>query len=228
MSHPHLKALAIAAAFSLLSSASCLAQTKIVATKLDGVVERNHSGVYDQVFGELKFDYEVFSPELALDKFKGNEFDCIFPLDQDFYGDKSNTVQSTPINLAKIFIFTLKGPPITDLDKLKGMRVGMRSGLNYGPKLSYPRFKVEFANSIYSNVWKLRSDRIDAIVDFNPDMEDYLKKVSLSLVYDKNAPVIVHKDALLCHDGPKEREFVQRFNKAVKESDAKIKKLLGN
>jgi len=220
-------ALALAAAL-LFSPAACLAETRIVATKLDGVVERNHGGVYDQVFQELKFDYEVFSPDVALDKFKGNEFDCIFPLDQDFYGDKSNTVQSVPINIAKIHIFTLKGQPITDLDKLKGLRVGMRSGLNYGPKLSYPRFKVEYANSIYINVWKLRSDRIDAIVDFNPDMEDYLNKVGINLVYDKNAPVIVHRDALLCHDGPKEREFVQRFNKAVKESDAKIKKLLGN
>ncbi len=109
MSHRDLKALALAAAFFLLPSAACFAETKIVATKLDGVVERNHSGVYDQVFQELKFDYEVFSPEVALDKFKGNEFDCIFPLDEDFYGDKSHTVQSVPINLAKIFIYVEGG-----------------------------------------------------------------------------------------------------------------------
>lgn len=228
MSHRSLKRLAIAAAFFLSFSAAHCAETKVVATKLDGVLERNHSGVYDQVFQEIKLDYDVYSPEVALDKFKGNEFDCIFPLDQDFYGDRTNTVQSVPINLAKIHIFTLKGQPITDLEKLKGLRVGMRSGLNYGPKLSFPRFKVEYANSIYINVWKLRSERIDAIIDFNPDMEDYLNKVAVNLVYDKNAPVIVHRDALLCHDGPKEREFVQRFNKSVKESEAKIRKMLGN
>ncbi|MDB5820022.1 MAG: hypothetical protein JWQ11_3662 [Rhizobacter sp.] len=231
--------LSLAAALALLAlhqQASC-AEPKIGATLIPGVFEADKSGDYDKAMAALRtasgLALEVLSqpPARVEEDLRQHKIDCMVPFDVRFWTGSEKLVNSEPVNVAKIFIFTKAGDgPYTSLEPLKGKRVGGRRGLNYGPKVDAAGMKLDPVNEDDQNVQKLDSGRIDAFLAYVPDMWIWAAEKKRQLPnHDAAHPFEVHNDALLCHDTPETRAFLKTFDAAVVKlrASGEMKKLLG-
>jgi len=92
-------------------------QEKVIisAYEIKGVVEQDRSGDYDQViqkviraFGQ-GVDYRTRPTPRANQEFENKEIDCIFPVDERFYKSQAKLVNSEPVNIAKVYIYSREG-----------------------------------------------------------------------------------------------------------------------
>jgi ABC-type amino acid transport substrate-binding protein len=212
------------------------AAPKIGAQAIPGVFEVDKSGDYDKVLAQIAasgvpLDYVVVAPGRAEAEFKEGKLDCLAPADARFWTTQEKLVNSEPLNVAKIFLFSRPGEgPYTSLDPLKGKRLGARRGLPYGPKLAASGVVPELVNEDDQNVQKLAAKRIDAFLAYVPDMWLWAADKKQPLPnHDKNTPFDVHRDALLCRDTPEVRAYLKSFDAQVSKmrSSGELQKLLG-
>jgi ABC-type amino acid transport substrate-binding protein len=227
------------AAFILMIMASvpaAQAAPKIVALAIPGVFEADKSGDYDKVLAKVAangvtVDYSVIAPGRAEADFKERKFACTMPIDVRFWPGKEKLVNSEPMNVVKIFLFSRTGEgPYTSLDQLKGKLIGARRGIPYGPKLAASGMTPELVNEDDQNVQKLQAKRIDAFLAYVPDMWFWAKDKKQPLPnHDKDHPVDIHRDALLCHDTPENRAYIKAFDAEVVKlrASGELQKILG-
>ena len=112
------------------------------AFPIEGLHNEKSSGLYDRIISkaaehgsEVKTD--LVAPNRAFTEFSSKDVPCLVPANTNdfFYDYGDGVVQSDPMFIAKIYIFTPRGSePITDVDKLKGKTVGIRPGIEYGQR----------------------------------------------------------------------------------------------
>ena len=222
---------------SLLVSFTAVAEVKLGAYVIPGVLEVNKSGDYDKILtkvgeaGGVAVNYSVLPAARLEDEFKAGNLDCIFPLDARFWDGKEK-LNSEPVNVAKIYIFSKAGDgPYTNLDALKGKTVGVRNGISYGPKTNTTAVKFDAVSDDDKNVQKLNAGRIAAFLSFVPDMWFWSKEKKMALPnYDPKQPLDTHKDAFLCRDSKSTQDFVKQFNAGVVKlrGSGELKALLGD
>lgn len=217
---------ALAAVTALWLGAATQARGEIYATKLDGLCEEDGTGVYDAVFKELGQTYKVL-PATRAEKIMKEEKACLFPLDKRFLTSELPLIQSEPIQVVKIIIFA-KDKVYTSLAELQGKTVGLRLGLNYGANVEKgaASFKVDKVNNLDLSIKKLMGGRVDAIVEFEPDVLDYLKKNKVTLAYDANSPVDRHSDAVTCVQTPDNEKLISSFNEKLQSKANQVQKIL--
>jgi hypothetical protein len=218
--------------------APCLATPQIAVYHLEGLHNQQQSGSYDTLILKVKdlgVDLNLqFSPILrAKHSFNNNEIDCISPADSSGDPYPFPTVQTSPINMAKAYIFRRKGDSIIgDPMQLAGLKVGIRTGMNFGN--DFEKIKklvhIELVRDIELNYKKLMAKRIDAFVAYTPDIWNLLGSHELpTLVYDKNHPLLIHPESIVCHDSPENRDFITQFDQALIAliKDGVVKEILG-
>ncbi len=148
----------------------------------------------------------------------------------DFYKFGDEYTESEPMNTAKVYLF---GPPggsvYTELSQLKGKKIGVRRGMNYGKGFAAAQLKISMVNDLAQNIKKLEMGRIEAVIAYIPDM--YLTLSDLNkpmLPHDAAKPLAIHKDALVCKGVAS--SFMDTFNKNLKalEASGDIRKILGD
>ena len=221
---------------ALLLPLTAVADIKLGAYVIPGVLEANKSGDYDKILqkvgeaGGVPVNYAVLPAARLEDEFKAGSLDCIFPLDARFW-DGSEKLNTEPVNIAKIYIFSKAGEgPYTSLDALKGKTVGIRNGISYGPKTKTNAVKLEAVSDDDKNVQKLNAGRIAAFLSFVPDMWFWAKEKKQALPnHDPKQPFDTHKDAFLCRDNKATQDFVKGFNAGVVKlrASGELKALLG-
>lgn len=66
------------------------------------------------------------------------------------------------------------------------------------------------------NIKKLQNKRLDAIIDYTPDMLTAFKDMGIQpLSYDKNNPVEIHNDSVICKKTPETEVFIQHLNTII-------------
>jgi ABC-type amino acid transport substrate-binding protein len=155
-----------------------------------------------------------------------SEFDacsdcCLTPANKDaeFYDyNKPGFLESKPLDVAKVFIFSAPGKPVeSDLNALKGKRVGGRVGIVYGKSVEKAIPEMQRAPELLQNIKKLEAGRLDYIVEFEPDVLSALKTMGISsLPYNAKKPLSAHRDALVCKGNASNQKVIDKLNAAIK------------
>lgn len=200
---------------------------EIFALKLEELCLEDGSGKYDIIMKQLGFKYKVF-PAARSRQYMLDNNACLFPVDMSYLEMKKPLIQSAPLTKIDIKIFSIgKKYSIDDLHKL---RIGMRNGLMYGPKMNQlqKKLKLEYVSNLEQNILKLKSKRIDAIIEFELDVVEYSRKnSSLNLVEGKEK-IDTLSEAIVCVKNEKNQVFIDKFNKVINSNREKIDKMLNS
>lgn len=220
---------------SVLTVHACGSELKFAAYKIPGLFEKDRTGTYDKIISHLSkildkpIIYEVLPPGQLEYQFQRKKLDCVIPLDRRFWHMNGNFINSEPLNIAKVYIFSRIGEgPYTRIDQIKDKKIGARIGIPYGPKAD--NLKLELAQTDDQNVQMLNAKRIDVFLAYFPDMLLWKNTHTLSLPNHSITPLDIHNDAFLCKDTPETRKFLTSFNAAVVKirQSGELKQMLGN
>jgi len=189
-----------------------------MAYDIPDVLQSDKQGMYDLLIEKAannqqqRWDYTIAPPARVDEMFNQNVVDCIIPYDKSFHLNKQ-TINTLPLFVATARIYS-RHQVIQQLQDLKGLSVGARKGMLYGPEFDQLNLNVNYVTRIGQNIDKLVSDRIDAFVAWSPDAEAAMQKKEVA--FYRSEPFVAHNDAFLCHDTPKARAFVEQFNQGLK------------
>ncbi len=197
-------------------------ETTIYGIEIPGLHEKNKSGEYDKIIDKTLLksglaNLKILSPAKAEKNFSNCKDCCFSPanMNEEFYDFGKDVIKTKPMGIAKIYIFTGNGQKvINNLSDLKGKKIGARLGMPYGKTFDNAGLKVEMVNTIDLNIKKLAKGRIDAFIAYVPDAYDAFKKLGIPpYPHDKDNPIAVHEDCLVCRDVP--AEVINTFNKGL-------------
>lgn len=211
----------IISVLTLLFSTAVIAQEmKIAGYDIPALIQKDGSGEYDQKIANIQtqlaenWQYDILPPARADKLFDAKALDCIFPYDRKFHLNKQ-TINSLPLGIAKAYIYSKAGTmPFKNIVQLQGLRVGARIGMLYGPEFDALSLHVEYVTTLEQNIDKINQSRIDAFVAWSPDSDAAFNNKNMAPL-PHGAPFVEHNDAILCHDTPKNRIFIDSFNKAI-------------
>ena len=231
-----LKSQTLRIVISCLAINSANAQTNIAVYNIKGLHNADHSGGYDRILLKAKqqgVDLKLVHTPIIRAKhlFNTRKIDCISPSDASADAFPFPSVQSSPLNIAKAYIFTRSNDNvISSLNGLKGKQVGIRKGLEFGGRLENQALNLEPVWDTEQNYKKLINKRIDAFIAYVPDIWGYFNSKELpGLTYDKSKPIVSYQESVACHDTPANHAFIKQLNFALQKLKEKgfIKQTLG-
>tara|TARA_R110000868_G_scaffold75979_1_gene218887 strand:- start:1397 stop:2062 length:666 start_codon:yes stop_codon:yes gene_type:complete len=207
----------------LLLASPCFAkkQAALYAVYLDGLCQYDKKGEYDKFLKQLNIPYKVMPAKRAEMQMLKDKT-CIFPVDRKFFKKVYPLIQSKPIQIVhNVFFSTSK--IYKSFDEVKNLRVGIRSEINFGPKVKMGMAQNKQVNSktLEQNIKKLLLGRTDVVLEFLEDVELYLEKnpkIKEKLVYDRTAYVEQFEDAVTCVDTPENKLVIDKFNETLESN----------
>jgi hypothetical protein len=199
------------------------AQVTIYGISIPGLHQKNGKGKYDIIINKTVIKtgqaiLKIAPPARAENNFKICTNCCFSPANKnpEFYDFGSGYVQTEPMATAKIYIWTKRGSqPISNLEDLKGKKVGIRRGMPYGKTFENSGLNTQDVNNIEQNIIKLEKGRIDAFIAYVPDAYNIFKDIGMvPLPHDKNNPIAIHEDSLVCKGVSS--QFIKDFNRMLK------------
>lgn len=208
----------------------------VISPVIPGLHQTDYQGVFDIVINKLLVESGLATHTVLPTKRSYFEFDkciscCFSPdnLDPLFQKASSQLIETLPINIAKIYIFTRKGDPtLSHLSQLTGKRVGIKHGTTYGTQIDEAPLNRIGAHSILQNMKMLDQGRVDAVIAYIPDMYKVFQEIDADLFdFQEANPLAIYKDSLVCKSVS--HHFIQTFNHALLELEAsgELKQMLG-
>lgn len=226
------------ALLAMMSSLS-FAQVTVYAYEIPGLYQEDSNGVYDQIVTQLiveegHADLQVLPGITAEKQFRRCTNCCITPanLNPQFYRFPKEVVATDPMNVAEIYIFTKHGStPIGDIDKIEGMRVGVRRSMitSLQSVLRSGSFRMHPADTITQLLSELDEGTIQAYIDFVPDVYAVANDLGIEPPsHTKGMPLDRHPDALACKGVS--ADFIQGFNSGLQkmQDNGQLKQILGD
>jgi len=202
----------------MLFLASYAQSVEVITTMIPGLHEKKGDGEYDKMINSVEgISLTPLPTARAVMVFNASQ-SCLSPANKNsnFYPDYANDafIESKPMGEARVYIFTAPGKEvISDLSKLQGKKVGARLGFDYGKNVESSDVKLIRTKEIKQNIRKLLAGRIDAIIDFTPDMLIAFEELKMDpLPYATEASLAVHQDKVLCKNTPENERFIQQLN----------------
>ncbi|MCR8923537.1 transporter substrate-binding domain-containing protein [Dasania sp. GY-MA-18] len=228
-------------ACTLLFSAKAVSETPQIAVyQLTGLINQQQTGSYNKVLSRIQslgvnFTLQYSPIVRAKHNFNHQLADCIAPSDEDGTIFNFPTIQSLPFNYAMAYIFTRHDDAIiSDLQALKGKKVGVRTGMRFSAEFEQMRnsgyFEVEPVRDLALNYRKLIAKRIDAFAAYTPDIWNLLNSKELAkLHYDASQSMQKHPERIVCHATLSNQAFIKQFNLALQQlkQQGELKQLLG-
>lgn len=142
----------------------------------------------------------------AMFNVKKNKVDILFPTGKNKEREKIFHYSKSPINEVQFLVYTKKNRhlPWTDLTSLKGLKIGVNRGFNYGDRWHQTTGinKIEI-NTIVQGFTMLDSNRLDGFLGYESSWDYILKENGWVNKYDKLPPF----------DGTQEFLVTSRTNK---------------
>ena len=92
---------------------------------------------------------------------------------------------------------------LSRLSDLKGMKVGVRTGMPYGSRVEKAGLNLIKAKTDEANVKKLKAGRIDAFLAYTPDMMTVFQDLGMSpLPHAADKPVAIAVGSPFGHSSP--------------------------
>lgn len=194
-------------------------KSDIYAYQLEKLCELDGSGIYDKAMKKLGFTYKVL-PAVRADILMMKEGACVFPVDMRYMKRDKPLIHSDPLFIVNIKIYS-KYKLYKNLNELKDKRVGIRRGLSLGQSVleATKKLKVEYVDTLEQNMRKLEYERVDAIVEFELDVLEYIKdKPKFQIAYDKKSYVDRLHESIVCVDNDKNRALIKKFNNVLSKN----------
>lgn len=220
--------------FELVSSVSAI---ELIAPEIIGLVEKDGKGKYQTLVWEastrasLEIDEHYFPQKRALLLFFKKKYPCIYgytDLAVETLGAE-RLVASFPLGVFKQYIFTKKGTPaLTSINQLIGKSVGGVLGDDLQPwyiKFTQMGIDLDLVRSTDQNIKKLQHNRLDAMVSFLPDIQEYVNELSFA----PESPLFTAYDRVTCHYTPETKAFIEKLSASLKEikHDGTLQRILG-
>lgn len=191
---------------------------RIAAASLSHLVEKNNTGIYQQIFqravSETGFKVtELYSPfRRALAEFEHNQVDCTYSFTEVLENKlgKEAVIASYPLGAFSIYMFTKKNTEaIININDLKGLRVGGINGQEQYYIEQIPKeVKIQPLHSDKQGLDMLQLKRLDVFIAALPDISPYLGLVS----FDERFPIYESYDRMTCHNTEKNRDFLSSLS----------------
>lgn len=194
-------------------------KSDIYAYQLEKLCELDGNGIYDKAMKKLGFTYKVL-PAVRADILMMKENACVFPVDMRYMKRDKPLIHSDPLFIVNIKIYG-KYKLYKNLNELKDKRVGIRRGLSLGQSVldATKKLKVEYVDTLEQNMRKLEYERVDAIVEFELDVLEYIKdKPKFQIAYDKKSYVDRLHESIVCVDNDKNRALIKKFNDVLSKN----------
>ena len=207
---------------------------RLAATKIDGLIERTLAGKYNQLFeviwlnSKLRIDVNILPGKRVPREFRSFNYDCIFP--GNLVDPSQELISSTAFNKAQAFVARLQElPPITSKSQLPKGFIGKVDGLKYNGWGELPDVAYLTVTSEAELLRLLEFGRVVAALVYFPDAHLARPDVADRLIFDSSRPIVSLDEALLCHNTPKNRTFIEKFNAQIEEMRANgtLRRLLG-
>ncbi len=195
------------------------AKTNIFGLEIPGLHSPDGSGSYDRHirralvnagFAQLL----VVPPARAFKMFKHCDNCCISPANKnpEFYDFPAAWVETRPMDVAKVFVFSRPGERILNsIAGLRGKAVGTRFGMPYGKTFDQAQLNLLQISNLDEHLILMRRGLIDVFVAYVPDAYTMFQEHNLPpYPHDKNNPIAIHNDALVCRGVP--AATILRFN----------------
>lgn len=202
-------------------------KSDIYAYQLEKLCEFDGSGIYDKAMAKLGFKYKVL-PAVRADILMMKENACVFPVDMRYMKRDKPLIHSDPLFIVNIKIYS-KYKLFKNLNELKDKRVGIRRGLSLGQSVvqAAKKLKVEYVDTLEQNMRKLEYERVDAIIEFELDVLEYIKdKPKFQITYDPKANVDRLHESIVCIDNEKNRSLIKKFNSTLSKNKNIIPELM--
>jgi len=221
----------------LFLSLSCTAEISILSFEIPGLHQKDGEGSYDKIIKALIYPEEEINillvpPARAKSQFAQCLNCCLSPSNKnpDFYDYGDDVVETLPMNLAKVYIFTRRFTKEirNGIEGLKGKVVGVRRGMPYGKRFYSANLNLDTVSTLSQNFAKLDRERVDAVVAYVPDAYVFFDEMDMrGYPHAIDYPISIHPDAMVCR-GVSE-DFLKAFNYHMKyyQSSGKLKKILG-
>ncbi|GEM_PF-928902 len=210
-----------------VSSVRAEEKFKIALMDIEGVFQADGQGLYDQLLAKAMglqkslFSLRILPPKRALYAFERGQYDCVTPANTSpyFYEFKFSTILSDTLSEAQIHIFTAAGSePISDLEALRGKRVGMRRGFPLGREAGRAGLKIMQAERYETSIKELEEGRIVAFLAYKPDIDVVFAKLNMEpLPHVADKPIATHQDSVLCQTTEAGLKAISIINKGLKE-----------
>lgn len=229
-------------AISTTEGTSPSSGVKVYGYALEFRLQEQGGDQYNHMFQEmarqgLSFEL-VVQPFTRIIRDIGTHTECVFPVSinairtaKPRYKDLP-LVSSNPIDHISLRVFTRSDKPtLTSLSELDGKKVAVWDGLDADIFLKDVRATVETTPNELVRLKMLNKDRIDAILGFTPDVNLAAEVLGIPMPQYANSLALFRDEgaSVVCHDTPRNREFILQFNQILaqlKES-GKLREVLG-
>ncbi|WP_205747753.1 ABC transporter substrate-binding protein [Desulforhopalus sp. IMCC35007] len=119
---------------------------------------------------------------------KNGQTDLLFPTGKNTQRQKTFYYSQEPVNHADFLIYVLKDSPIewNGLESLKGLKIGLKRGFNYGDKWAAAANIIKLDIGTISNGFKMLDlRRIDGFVGYEINWDYFLQKAGWETKYRK-------------------------------------------
>lgn len=189
---------------------------ELIKLAILGLHQGDGKGDYDKIVDQVAdFKSKTWEPGRAFERFQTCKDCCISPANKitEFYDFGDNYIESKPMFTAKIYIFSPPGKEIiTDLNKLKGKKVGVRQSMPYGKSIE-STLQLTKARTIVSNIKKLEKGGLDYMIAYVPDAYTAFEKAKTKpFPHAKDKPLLEHPDRVVCKKSPATTAAISQLN----------------
>lgn len=148
-------------------------------------------------------------------EFNKGYINCLFPASKVTMENRSNLVESNPIQHVSAYLFA--ETPLNAEQLVKSSRVGIRRGFVFGRIRS--KLNVDFVElqSDLETATFLELKRIDAFIAYLPDAKAAYQSLNKPLpIYDVNRPLYTANEAFVCHKTEQNIGFINKVNPLIR------------
>jgi len=209
-------------------------EVNIAAGAFPGLINQEGIGAYQQVLNhaakrsDIKLTETFYPIKRAVNVFKHKQVLAIYGMIDSVKDEinRNEIITTYPIGIFKLYIFTKKDqPPISSYEQLKGKSIGGIRGYesSYQPLIE-KNINIYYISNEASQLARLKSGRVDAILGFLPDWTPYLEQLN----YDKGFLIEFGYDYIVAWNTPLGRAFVNKISPTLQQMkiDGTLKKIL--
>jgi len=189
-------------------------------------------GSYNYVLRELSDIELVFIPPArSVHMFNQKKLDCLFPASTQTILGTHNLVESTPIQVAKAFLFTNK--PYQSFNEFSDKTIAIRRGFSYGNIRK--NFKTKFIELDSHNavVKFFLLGRADGFIAYLTDTQSAYLHLNNNLsssgtFYNPEQAIYAARESFVCHQNEKNKRFIENVSKRIDhwKKNGRLKKWL--
>ncbi|BDX06174.1 hypothetical protein [Planctobacterium marinum] len=178
-------------------------------------------GTYNRFLSTLDNIEVVFMPPARVAiEFPKNYLNCIFPASTETMPNKQLLLESSPLEVAYAYLFTLEEQRRDELNA--NSKIAIRRGFTYGGiRRSLSANYIELDDDA-TVLQFLNLKRVDAVISYLADIQGAAENLKFPMPhFQKYTPIYAAREAFVCHDNSRNKIFIEQVNDAIQKWKAR-------